>query len=180
MTNTEKLVVGAALVGAVAAGAFVASRLAGDDDRPPIIVKGGSLYFDNGKENNAHRPRKNWKKDSATGEYAQDDAKNVKFFQVYFVGGTKNDGSACEPTTVTNFTIRFDHDANTTTMVRSYAVKIVNKEPTISGDGLSGEGSPRLTAEALNGAKTITSVDFDDWKCLTPTEVWIESGWKQN
>ncbi len=150
-----------------------------EDDRPPIIVRGGSLYFDNGVPND--RPGKAWKRVEGAEEYYidQQHGKPVRLFQVYFVGGTiGGQGEPCRPVTVTDLSVRFDHDNDVNTAPATYFINIRERgqrEARVSGPDLKpSDDSTRLTAAAA-GAKTIYSVGVSQFECMSPKEVWIEA-----
>jgi hypothetical protein len=79
--HAVKLLAGAALIAALAAGLLIAQG-SEDDDRPPIIVHNGSLIFDGGEGTNV-RP---WSKDAFLGEWKpdHDEAKGVRTLEVKF------------------------------------------------------------------------------------------------
>ena len=188
MTNTQKLLltgIAAATLGA--AGVFLATiaLITADEDRPPIIVKGGgSLIIDSGTTG---RPGKPWKKAAdGTEQYYPDHdrGKSVVAFQLYFVGGTVGQGP-CLPTRVENFTVKFDHDDDSSTPPKMYTFNIQpdsalgshkgKQVPVISGPDLTSvSGTNSLTAgEHLKG--TLTSVTVSSFQCDRPLQVWAES-----
>lgn len=70
---------------------------AGNDERPPIIVRGGSLVIQSGdtksKDPN-HNKGKRWRKDGKHWKQEHDNGKDVKTYSVSFQGG----GGTCGPT----------------------------------------------------------------------------------
>ena len=52
-----------AVVAGLAGSSWLHARSMASDDRPPIVVRGGSIYFDGGVDGNAAECCNNWKKD---------------------------------------------------------------------------------------------------------------------
>lgn len=185
MTDTAKKATWLA-AGLVAGGLAVYALLsqgADDDDRPPIIVRGGSLIFESGSDK-SERPRKRWDSENAN-EYFQDykKGKDVNWFQLYFVGGLLGGqaGVPCPSVTVRDFTVRFDHDGDGENL-RSYTINIrsmggKSAVPTISGPELNRTSDYVLTAPATPAEiKLINRVSAaNGFECHEPTEVWAES-----
>jgi hypothetical protein len=152
-----------------------APMMAGDEDRPPIIVKGGSLTFESGT---ARRPGKPWKKvDPASKKNWDQDhgnGKNVSLFQLYFVGGT----GACTPQADTEFTVNYDHD-NDGRNARPYVVSInqtgPDKGPMISSDFLDQDQSAATKLVATPATGRLLNVTIGTSTCTRPREVWVES-----
>lgn len=144
-----------------------------DEDRPPIVVKGGSLNFYNGTPG---RPGRAWKPVSAKFQLDHDRGKPVSSFQLYFVGGT----GACSPVTTSEFTVNFDHDGIADTPALVYTVNLESDQgrraPTVSGTDLAVDtaDSTRLYTGTA-GTGSIGAVAWSNQECAAPTEVWVES-----
>lgn len=152
-----------------------APMMAGDEDRPPIIVKGGSLTFESGT---ARRPGKPWKKVDPANKRKWDQnhgqGKNVTLFQVYFVGGT----GSCAPQAATELTVNYDHD-NDSRNPRPYVVSInttgPDKGPMISSDYLDQDQSDATKLAATPATGKLLNVTIGSSVCTQPKEVWVES-----
>lgn len=78
----------------------------GEDERPPIIVRGGSLVIQSGDEkssNPKHKKGKEWTKDGAHWKQKHDNGKDVKTYSVSFVGG----GGSCAPVLTTEVRVTY-------------------------------------------------------------------------
>ena len=78
----------------------------GNEDRPPIIVQGGSLVIQSGdpkSSNPKHRKGKPWLKDGAHWKQKHDNGKDVKTYSVSFQGG----GGSCGPTFATEVRVTY-------------------------------------------------------------------------
>lgn len=78
----------------------------GEDERPPIIVRGGSLVIQSGdpkSSNPKHKKGKPWRKDGAHWKQKHDDGKDVKTYSVSFQGG----GGSCGPTFATEVRVTY-------------------------------------------------------------------------
>ena len=74
-----------------------------DDERPPIIVRGGSLVIQSGDEkssNPKHRIGKKWKKDGKDWKQIHDNGKHVARYPVSFQGGGASCTRISQPTFV--------------------------------------------------------------------------------
>jgi hypothetical protein len=159
----------AAAVGA-AAGYFVQKAYFADDDRPPIIVRGGSLYFDHKTDRrtaNWQRVNPNVKKEW---EGVQGGGKPVNYFAAYFVGGS----GACTPTETEEVTVNLDHDSDPTTTTRQYSIKIVNRRPNVSSTIDMDTNGTDLTRLIADSGGTLESVVIGTAKCDTPTALYLE------
>jgi hypothetical protein len=79
---------------------------AADDERPPIIVRGGSLIIQSGdgkSSNPKHKIGKQWKKDAKEYRQIHDNGKHVARYSVSFVGG----GAACTPDFATDVRVSY-------------------------------------------------------------------------
>lgn len=102
MTDRTKAAITGFVVGA-AAGVllgYTLDKLGGNEDRPPIIVKGGSLIFQSAKP---------WRQSSANSRQWQPnhpEGKETNNFQVMFIGGS----GSCNPLFTSNATVTFKPD----------------------------------------------------------------------
>ena len=79
---------------------------AGNEDRPPIIVRGGSLVIQSGdpkSSNPNHKKGKPWLKDGAHWKQEHDNGKDVKTYSVSFQGG----GGSCSPAFATEVRVTY-------------------------------------------------------------------------
>jgi hypothetical protein len=145
-------------------------KLAEDDDRPPIIVKGGSLYFEN---TTTKRPGKVWKEVTAGNKKVwgldHDNGKKVSFYQVYFVGGS----GVCAPVETEEVSVNFDHDSNPNTPDRQYTVNVVDKRPRVSStyDLEVDSDATRLIAGREG---RFSNVVIGGTVCTSPTAAYLE------
>ena len=176
MSPETKVRLGFAAGGLLAGGLLLYATLQylqppDDEDRPPIIVRGGSLEFESGTVN---RPGRNWKTGSVGFQMIHDRGKPVSRFQVYFEGGT----GLCTPVTVADFTISFDHDGQGNTPPRLYEVRTRpdtgRPAPTVTGEGLT-ISSNNPTQLRVDAEATAFSIVGSNFECTNPTAVWIES-----
>lgn len=152
-----------------------APMMAGDEDRPPIIVKGGSLTFQSGTPK---RPGKPWKKVDPANKKKWDqnhgNGKNVTLFQLYFVGGT----GSCAPQTAAEFTVNYDHDKDGKSP-RPYVVSInttgPDRGPMISSDYLDQDQTDANKLAATPATGDLLNVTIGSSVCTQPKEVWVES-----
>lgn len=175
MTDRQKsLIVNVTIaVFSVAAGFYIASVLqsADDDDRPPIVVKNGSLYFDNGYP---QRPGSQWNQVPGTSDWQPDHPKGkpVTQLQLYFNGGT----GTCVETAVKSFTVNFDPDGSGSGPAKQYTVSISTAGkavPTVNGDL---QRDPGNLSRLIGGTEgEIISVVGVSFQCDNPTSVWVES-----
>src|SRR4051794_11042452 len=79
-----------ATLAVLAGAAWVHARMMASDDRPPIIVRGGSIYFQGGDPNGANETDccNNWKRDLLSDEWKPDpdDKQGVKEYAVTVTG----------------------------------------------------------------------------------------------
>ena len=179
--ETNKLLIG------VATGALVGALLVGlvlwegsdDEDRPPIIVRGGSLIFESG---DATKPGKSWKEKVAGKDWIADQAKghHVSTFVVTFDGGSGACGSVYAPE-LTVYYKPSSGSPNTSTFTVARQPDGKKKyETVISGGGLAADNTatyPTLTA--AGESKDIVRVDYKTGPstiatCTTPAKVTIE------
>ena len=166
MTSRTKTAIGIAALTALAALGFWILNLlmVGDEDRPPIIVRGGSLEFENGTDD---RPGFDWEHSPLGFRMKHDQGRAIGKFQLYFTGGAGN----CNRRAVTDFTVIYAE--NGTGPGAAYEVRARRSEPSISG--------PKLEIDSTNSKKLRvdgTSKDFTivgvNWECSNPTEVIAE------
>lgn len=183
MTDSQKSLtvkVAIAVLGLVA-GFYVATQLwQNDEDRPPIVVKSGSLYFDHVADG---RPGQEWELVSGSTTDWQPNhpgGKKVSKLQLYFVGGSVSGGGLCEPVTVTTFTVNFDPDGPGSQLPKTYTVGISTTGkpvPRVSGDLQQDLNNPKRLIAGTEGTidsvagESVTSAPF---KCDNPTGVWVE------
>lgn len=130
-----KLLAGAALAAVLGAGILIA---AGDDDeRPPIIVRNGSLIFDGGEVPNTHT----WSKDAFLDEWKPaQHAKGVRSLDVTFTAVTSP--PACAGTTMSGKEVlieyRVDPAGAPSAVMRVHLRRkhlIFKREPKIDSNG---------------------------------------------
>lgn len=183
MTDSQKSLtvkVAIAVLGLIA-GFYVATQLwQTDEDRPPIVVKSGSLYFDHEADG---RPGQEWEKVSGSTTDWQPNhpgGKKVSKLQLYFVGGSTTSAGPCEPVTVTTFTVNYDPDGSGTQLPKAYTVGISTTGkpvPRVSGDLQRDPSNAKRLIAGTEGAivsvagASVTSISF---QCDNPTGVWVE------
>ena len=171
--------------------------LAEDEDRPPIIVKGGSLLFESGDSKKATKGKpwkteavpdaagkneKQWKPDHPNGIPAS-------VLKVAFTGGTDEARRACTAMYLPEFTVLYDPDG---TGVVPQAGYLVTRRAREKGQGtlapaivemtlpLAATGStdyPALMAAGTNKVFRIEYVKADGSKgwCDKPTQVEVNT-----
>jgi hypothetical protein len=187
VTKTQSLVLtgftAAALGGALL---YVAGRItsAADEDRPPIIVRGGSVIFESAAKN--PRPGQPWTKENGKEVYHQDHkgkGRPVNTFQLYFVGGIAGGSSTsglCMPVATTKFVVSYQEG---TAGPLDYTVEIPasgNQDPTVSGPGITNDTTANTLTAGTHGQGHIVSVSGTDvnnakFACDGPGEIWAES-----
>ena len=165
----------ALMLGLAACSAFRTSH-EDEEDRPPIIVRNGSIIFESGARG---RPGKPWKK--FQGVFFQDHprGKPVTSFQLYFRGGTGD----CAPVSGTDFSVVFDDDGNDGTDPKNYTVII--RAPgtgggrpglTLSGAGIDIDTSNEMRVHGgTTNVGKILSASVSTFTCNEPTEIYVES-----
>jgi hypothetical protein len=170
------LVAGAlGFAGGFAAGYATRGARLADDDRPPIIVRGGSLHFENTTKK---RPGKHWKQVNSSNkkEWELDDSngKKVDFFHVFFVPSAV---STCIPTEAEEVVVDFDSDGNGAAD-RKYTIKLVNNRPVLIGThDLELDTDRTKLIASLEGkiiSVTATSTTGGSTTCASPTLVYLE------
>jgi hypothetical protein len=146
-----------AAVGLAVAGLIGASD---DDDRPQIIVRAGSLLFDNGT---AAMPGSAWTKDSVLDEWKPADSnyKGIRGFEVTFEHVYAP--SACQSATVTGDDVEIEY---TNGGVTGQIVKFRLKKRRSHLLGLFGKNEPKLeqkgNALTVNNASTVPELVYAD------------------
>ena len=146
----------------------------GDEERPPIIVRGGSLKIVSGTKKNG----KPWKKVGDEYRQEQPRGKDVVVYSVRFVGG----GANCRPTFAHSVRVTYALDSGkTAVVVIGRADEIAEerdkkREPVVSSTVPleivnDSEEGPHLLL-ALRGR--ITSVVADSLVCSNPVEVIVQ------
>jgi hypothetical protein len=150
---------GAILVAAVGIGLVMMQG--GNDDRPPIIVRNGSLIFDGGEPTHPEK-WKEWSKDAFLGEWKpkHDDGNPVQRFQVTFEGLTST--SSCSSTTVlTGEDVRIEYSNPTGTETTRIRLRIRKKDVFGKPEPKIAPGSVTLTSAPASGSTppTLTYAD---------------------
>jgi len=180
--STRKMLI-AFTIGAILAGAAVAFlmfRAADDEDRPPIIVRGGSLIFQSeesgtpGKKWAAKVPNKEWISDHDAGKW-------VSMFEVTFEGPNDCSSAYTPELTVYYKAAAEKEDIVSFQVLRQPKNQGNNKmETVISGAGLTEDNNaanPTLTYAGT--ANEILRVDYKRGpstiaSCEAPTKVTIK------
>ena len=114
------------LVVGVGVGMPIGEALAGDDDRPPIIVRNGSVIFDGGDPKGDPKTWKAWKKDILGEQWKpdHDNGRKVREYQVSYSGFSNP--PACTTTTTSGQEVLVDYTTSggTVTMKMYIQVKI--------------------------------------------------------
>ena len=165
MTETQKTAATWAAVGLVVGGLalFAYNRLmAEDDDRPPIIVRGGSLYFES--VTTKRQPARVWTEvNNSKKEWrvVQSKGKKVTFYQVYFEGGS----GACAPIESAQVVVN--------SREKQFTVTIAEGRPTVTSDQEM-EVSNNDTRLIADPDGMLSSVVIDSKTCTAPTAVYLE------
>ena len=148
-----------------------------DDDRPPIIVRGGSIEFETEPPNpqghawNDPRGNKRFRPSQAGGKAARS-------LRLYFVLN-----SSCTPLETSRFTVAFDHDGDGMTAAREYAIDVSTPGPPIvTGQDLGTDPNNRRRLFAgTQGAGAIEWVTTAEGsRCPATglldrdTQIWVE------
>jgi hypothetical protein len=187
VTKTQSLVLTGFTAAALgAAVVYVAGRItsAADEDRPPIIVRGGSVTFQSAPKN--PRPGQAWAKENGKEVYHQDHngkGRAVNTFQLYFVGGIAGGSSTsgvCLPVAATKFVVSYQEG---TAAAVDYTVEIPatgNQDPTVSGPGITNDTATNTLTAGTHGQGRILNASGTDannasFQCDGPSEIWAES-----
>lgn len=174
-SSYKKRIAVASLIGALFGGGTIwlldEIRTSDDEDRPPIIVKNGSLIFESGDD--AQNPGYDWDEPNAKDEWHPKHAKGkpTRVYQAIFVGGT---GNGCAPRYTTKAVIYYKGDDET--QPRQYTLDIrqrgSKKGPAVVGSGLTADNTGHAKRLTLPVTGKITRVALDDdLECADPT--WI-------
>lgn len=151
---------GALLAGALILGyqAITGGR-AEDEDRPPIIVRGGSLIFQSGDPEDDDPVYKNGKPWVQVGSDWQPDHREAKALKWFSVQLTASDPTTCPILSMTKeVTIAF---GDVTFVITSKGRPgSGTAAPTIVGSGLQKGGTSQNPQLIYNGSGSITSVRF--------------------
>lgn len=153
-----------------------------DDDRPPIIVRNGSLTFESGSKKRLGKWRKVDDASKKEWELDDDNGKKTATLHVYFVGGTD---SGCVPETAEEVTVYYNNPTGPSTGAKQYTVKI-NRSPKKGKDVPMVSAPDDLEVDNTNMKLTASPADWKLTKvtirtttatleCTAPREVWIES-----
>ncbi len=158
-------------------------RQADDEDRPPIIVKGGSLVIESGLSN---RDGKEWK---STADYVweqvHDRGKPVTAFQIYFEGGTIDEKqNPCPPAVVDQVQINYDPDDAGSGQLTAYYVEVERgggkRVPKARGSGLNRSENNPKRLEVTGSSTTIINIigfyqNTPRITCNKPTAAYLEA-----
>lgn len=114
----------------------------GEDERPPIIVRGGSLVIQSGDEkssNPKHKKGRPWRKDGAHWKQKHDDGKDVKMYSVSFQGG----GARCVPTLSTEVRVTYQLTSGEKVVV------LIGRDEVDGADKFAGGKEPGTEREPL-------------------------------
>ena len=163
-TRTRAIV--AAVLCATLAVSWLSARAAIDDDRSVIIVRSGSLLFDNGT---AAMPGSAWTKDSILDEWKPLDAdyKSISGFAVRFEGVYAP--STCQSSTMTGEDVEIEY---TKGGVTGGVVKLRVKKRRSHLLGLLGKHEPKV-AENGNTLKVNTAINVPELIYADPTAGYI-------
>ena len=145
---------------AVGAGAWLHALAMDEDDRPPIIVRSGSLLFDNGS---AAMPGSAWSKDLLLDEWKPTDSnyKGISGFAVSFEGVYAP--SACQSATTTGDDVEIEY---TNGGVTGQVVRLKFKKRRSHLLGLFGKHEPKLEEKGntltANAASTVPELVYAD------------------
>jgi hypothetical protein len=187
VTKTQSLVLTgftALTVGVAIGYAGIKLGAGSDEDRPPIIVRGGSVTFQSAAKN--PRPGQPWAKENGQEVYHQDSkgkGRPVNTFQLYFVGGIAGGTTTsglCMPLATTKFVVSYQEGA---LLPVNYTVEIPatgNQDPTVSGPGITNDTTTNTLTAGTHGQGHILSVKGTDtnnaaFECDGAAEIWAES-----
>ena len=168
LTTRQKLMVGAAIVAVGIVAYFGLRAFFADEERPPIIVRGGSLYFEN---KSAKRPGKPWQKPDQNNpkEWEPNDngGKKVSYYQVYFTGG----GADCVPAEAESVVVNFVDDSGT---AKTYRVTTRSDRPIVIGpDAMNVDPNDNTRLIASTGGR-VESIVVDSVRCSRPSAAYLE------
>ena len=165
--------------------------LAEDEERPPIIVRGGSLIFESGA---AGKPGKPWKKETVVRsgknetQWKPDHPTGIPTgaLSVAFTGGTDAAGKPCATVSVPEVTITYDPDG---TGSRPAGTFLITRRPRAMGKGTLAPTivettiplSPDAATNTLTAAGSDKTMRFEyvsagkKGSCDKPTSVQVNS-----
>ncbi len=151
----------------------------GDDERPPIIVRGGSLVIQSGKEkssNPKHETGKDWIdiKDRKRWKQKHDDGKHVAAYSVSF----PEDGKSCSPAHVPEVRVTYQPTSGDPVVVvigRELSANGKDMEPLITSTAeltaVNGTAQPTLTFPSKG---TIVSIAAGSNVCSNPVSAILQ------
>jgi hypothetical protein len=158
---------GGAVIGGIV-GYFLASHELADEDRPPILVQGGSLVFTSGggegcggtQQKKAKNNAKPWKKKQGEDRWQpkHQNGRPTKWFIVEVESGDP----AC-PSILVAETIEITYEGRSFTLASSPEFNASGKKvPTLAGPGLAPDGHPDspVLVHDKGGHGTISKVKF--------------------
>lgn len=173
-TSTGTIVAGVIVAGVVVGGLAWALSSRGDDERPPIIVRNGTLIFDSGDASGPATQWKAWKKDTIGNQWKpdHDTGKHVLEFEVTLSGFTSPPVCATTALRGEEVHIKYKKSANDTNPIdfRVYIRKKVGspnngrREPKID--------SPEPVTAATTGSAPPT-LTYDDQGAGWVSEVTV-------
>ena len=175
MTEKTKWGLAGLAAGALITGAVIYTAVIRDnEDRPPMVVKGGSLIFQSGV--NSSNPGKTWHNDpNAQSEWQMNHpaGKPTNAFSVMLTGS-----GSCGPGFVQELTLEYtrssDQAVRTFRLVRKAQFGTSGKMvPTVIGDGLTPTNSgdtPLLTYPDPGELTRVTATNID---CRAPADFMV-------
>ena len=175
MTEKTKWGLAGLAAGALITGAVIYTAVIRDnEDRPPMVVKGGSLIFQSGV--NSANPGKQWQKNpNAQNEWQMNHSagKPTNAFSVMMTGS-----GTCGPGFVTELTLEYtrssDQSVRTFQLVRKAQFGTSGKMvPTVVGDGLAPTNAgdtPYLTYAEAGDLTRVSATNID---CRSPADFMV-------
>jgi hypothetical protein len=175
VTEKTKWGLGGLTVGIVGTALILTAVVRDDEDRPPMVVKGGSLIFQSGVD--AAHPGKRWKKNAnSTTEWQMDHprGKPTRTFLVMMSGS-----GSCGPAFVPELSLEYTLSSGGTArfqVVRRPQNGSGNKQvPTVIGDGLTENNSGDTPTVTFGSAGELTRVTANGIDCRSPGAFAIHS-----
>lgn len=153
--------------------------MARDEERPPIIVRGGSLVIQSGDEkssNPKHKKGKPWldAKDKKLWKQKHDNGKHVATYSVSFQGG----GGTCSPTFATEVHVTYELTSGGTVEVTIGREKVANgkeMEPFVrSTKELTADNEREQPTLTLPLGGKITSISAGGKVCSNPVSAKLQ------
>jgi hypothetical protein len=169
VTEQTKWGLGGLAVGVLATATVVYVSTRDNEDRPPMVVKGGSLIFQSGINNN--KPGKNWRSDSsAPNEWQMDHAagKPTNTFLVMMPGS-----GTCGPDFVDQLNFEYTLQNGQVVQFQLTRKKQIGSSgnkmvPTIIGANLTPTNSAPTPVLTFPGAGALTRVTGPGIDCRSP------------